>query len=136
MGAYIEIDAPRRLLERCLQDFKLDEREFMISVYLIACMEMMTNARARALIAGHQHEATSKSIQYALDRLIERGKIPAVDTRLFAVLWAQSMFSGAVSWLGGISGAPEGSISSLGFHEMGEFMIDAAISGKISPDIA
>lgn len=130
VDVYIETDTPRRLLERCLKDFYPDENEFMSSAYRITCMEMMTNPRARDLVVRRLHGETAGSIQYALDKLIERQKIPALDTRLFSSLWAQSMFSEAVTWLSGLSGDQESRVTSVKFHELGGYMIDMALSGK------
>lgn len=131
VDTYIEADTTRRLLQRCIGRFTEEDTLFMIRAYRIVYMEHLTNEAAMDLIISHLHDATAKSIRYVLDKLIERGRIPTLDTCFFSMLWTQSMFSGAVVWLSHyIGGYPE-EASAAEYNAVAERLVDMAMSGKV-----
>jgi len=129
---FIETDTTRELLERCIGRFTEEDTPFMTRAYRIMYMEHLTNKTAMDLIIFQLHDATAESIRYALDKLMECGRIPSFDTKFYSLLWTQSMFSGAVKWIShSIRGCPEG-ISSEEYIATCKRLVDMAMSGKIT----
>lgn len=127
----IETDTTRELMERCIGRFTEEDTPFMARAYRIMYMEHLTNKMAMDLIIFQLHDATAQSIQYVLDKLMECGRIPSFDTRLYSLLWAQSMFSGGVIWISNsINGCPK-EISAKEYNALSGRLVDIAMSGKI-----
>lgn len=127
----IKTDTTRQLLERCVGRFTDEDTPFMACGYRIVCMEQLTNPMAGELIIQQLHEATAESIKYVLDSLIERGQIPAIDTRFFSLLWAQSMFSGAVVWVSNYFNCESAEHIAADYNAMSRYIVDMAASGKV-----
>ena len=128
---YIETDTTRRLLERCIGRFAEKDTLFMARAYRIVYMEHLTNQFARNLILSQLHNATAESIKYVLDKLIERGRIPACDTRFYSVWWTQSMFSGAVVWISNYFNGKPVEISSAEYNNINDCIVEMLMSGKV-----
>jgi len=128
---YIETDTPRQLLERCIGRFSQEDTLFMFRAYRIVYMEHLTNQTAADLIISQMHDATAESIKYVLDRLMARGKIPTYDAAFYAMLWAQSMFSGAVIWISRYWRGEPLEISSKRYNAVMECVVEMALTGRI-----
>lgn len=126
----IESSTPRQILQKFVSYFSDDyasDTPFMWRACRIVCMEQFTNQKARDVVINDLHEEIEKSLEYALDRLIEREKIPGFDTHLFSTLWVRSLFSETVILINGDFGQP----APKDLIEMGEHMIDMAMSGGL-----
>ena len=128
---YIETDTPRQLLNRCIGRFVEDDMEFMANAYRITYREYLNNQLASELILIQLHEKTAKSIQYVLDSLIGRGRIPAMDTWSFALLWTQSMFSAAVVWVFRLFGGAALEASEVEYNVVSEHLVEMALTGEV-----
>lgn len=128
---FIETDTTRQLLERCIGRFVEDDSPFMTHAYRITYQEHLTNKTASELVLSQLHDATAKSIRYVLDSLIARERIPAFDTSFYSLLWAQSMFSGAVIWLSHyFNGFPK-EMSAAEYNAVSDRLVDMAMNGQI-----
>lgn len=97
---YIQTDTPREFLMRCgTICFHEADQPFLAHAYRIAYREQLVNPVATELIISLLYEAGADSIQYMLDSLVKRGSIPAVNTRVFALLWMQAMLATASIWV-------------------------------------
>lgn len=131
---YLETDTPRQLLERCIGRFTEEDTLFMVRSYRIVCMEQFKYPKAMKVIKEQLHEKTAKSIQYVLNRLIERGQIPAFNTWFYAMLWTQSMFSGALMWMSRYFNGKPLEISAAEYNEVAKRLVDMALAGQIPYD--
>lgn len=134
VDSYIETDTTRQLLERCIGRFSQEDTPFMVRAYRIVYMEQLTNEAAMDLIISQLYEATAQSIQYVLDKLMERERIPAFDTWFFSMLWTQSMFAGAVLWMSRYYNGKPLEISAAQYNTISERIVDMAMNGKIPLD--
>jgi len=131
---YIETDTPRQLLERCIGRFLEEDTLFMVRGYRIVCMEQFKYPAAMKVIKEQVHEETAKSIRYVLDKLIERGKIPAMNTWFYSMLWTQSMFSGALIWMSQYFNGRPLEMSAVEYNEVVKRLVDMALSGQVPYD--
>lgn len=124
--------SPRELLSRCFPNFKQEDEDFMQRAYRVLFMEQFTNEKAGAIVVSGLHGESARSVQYILDRLIERGEIPKFDTAFFSHLWARAMFSLAMSWMYcSDSGSADALEEYYDFHRK---MVNMAVSGRVSAD--
>lgn len=130
----IESDTPRELLERCIGRFTKEDTLFMVRSYRIVCMEQFKYPKAMKIIKEQVHEETAKSIQYVLDKLIERGKIPAFNTWFFSMIWTQSMFSGALIWMSRYFNGSPMELSAAEYNEVAKRLVDMALTGQVPYD--
>ena len=131
---YIETDTPRQLLERCIGRFSEEDTLFMVRGYRTVCMEQFKYPAAMKVIKEQVHEETAKSIRYVLDKLIERGKIPAMNTWFYSMLWTQSMFSGALLWMSQYFNGRPLEMSAVEYNEVVKRLVDMALSGQVPYD--
>jgi len=134
VDTYIETDTTRQLLERCIGRFSQEDILFMVRGYRIVCMEQFKYPKAMKIIKEQLHGATAKSIQYVLDKLIERGKIPAMNTWFYSMIWTQSMFSGALIWMSQYFNGRPLEMSAVEYNEVAKRLVDMALSGQIPYD--
>lgn len=121
--------SPRELLSRCFPNFKQEDEDFMRRAYRILFMEQFTNEKAGAIVVSGLHDESARSVQYILDRLIERGEIPDFDTRFFSRLWARAMFSLAMSWMCCSDGGSADILEE--YYDFHRKMVNMAVSGRV-----
>lgn len=121
--------SPREILRRCFPNFKQEDEDFMRRAYRVLFMEQFTNEKAGTIVTRGLHDESARSVQYILDRLIERGEIPQFDTAFFSRLWTRAMFSMAMSWM---YRADSGSDDVLEeYYDFHRKMVNMAISGRV-----
>lgn len=131
---FIESDTPRELLERCLVRFTKEDTLFMVCGYRIVYMEQFRHPKAMKIIRKQIQEDAVRSIQYVLDKLIEQEKIPAFNTWFFAMIWTQTMFSGALVWMSQyFSGIPL-EASAAECNEVAKRLVNMALTGQVPYD--
>lgn len=122
----IDTLSSRELLNRCFPNFRKEDTEFMLKAYRVLFMEQLTNEKAAAIVTWGLHDESAHSVQYILDRLIDRGEIPDFDTQFFSRLWARAMFSLAMSWMS----CPNSGISDE-YYDFHRKMVNMAVSGHV-----
>jgi len=131
----LETDTPRKLLNRfdSTSKFHESELEFMRQAFRVVFMEQLTNERAKEIIIGQLHKETADSIKYVLDKLIERGSIPEIDTGFLAEMWAHTMFSVSLMWMYHYPDTQKAIEESEKFRITSEKLVNMALSGKAPP---
>lgn len=104
---------------------------FMANSYRIVYREYLNKELANEVIIAQLHEATDESIRYVLDKLVERGDIPALDTWFFSMMWTQAMFSAAVIWINCYFNGMSFEKSVEEYNAVADRIVNMAMSGKV-----
>jgi len=128
---YLKTETPREVLQRLLPFFKEEEGLFMLRANRIVCMQQHTNLKAKNLVMDYLMDKAAKSIKGALDILMERGLIPAFNTKPYAVIWCDFLYSQAVKHANQYFYGETDQPTSDDFIACGSALIDAALTGKL-----
>lgn len=125
---FIETDTPHKLLSRLIPIFRGEDSVFMSRAYRIVCMEQFKYQIAGDVFMKQIYGGTARVFKYALDKLIEHGDLPALDTQMLSVVWAGAMFSRAVTCMSVFPEREAGYFKPDDFTSLGEFLVNLAVN--------
>lgn len=96
---YLNVDTARNVLNRCVIQFESEDIQFMSDAFRIMFQDFLTNERAHDLVMYQIHDELAKRIKYVVDQLVEREKIPPLDSEAYSLIWARYTLSTVGIWV-------------------------------------
>lgn len=128
---YMEDHTARQLLEYCAGYYTREDHQFISNAYRILCREQMVNSMADELLYTRTYTSIRGNIEYAIDRLVERGDIPPIDTHSFSMIWAQAKLFSAQRWTASSYDSALQKNAIADYLLMVNWMIETALTGKV-----
>jgi len=93
IDAYLTTDTQKQLLTRFIPSCKEEDVSFINRAYHIAYREQFVNEKAKELVQAHLIGEAAESLEYALEKLMESGKVPGIISKTYSVAWMCRQFS-------------------------------------------
>jgi|GEM_PF-1318977 len=137
IDAFLEEEPPRQLLSRFIPYCRVEDANFLTRAYRIVYAEQLINPKASALVQDHLVGEVAENLVYTLDKLVERGELPGLESpkystawscKQFSTIWANNMFTKLC--LNGFPDSCERVTDENGIVFMCMYLIEMAIDGK------